>query len=99
MTPQERQEFEELKRMVRDLHGVTDVPFIENAKRRIVNPRITDLELETTISKETTGNTTGVHKSVNEAGASSYSVADSYDGTIIINDREGNSYKLGYYTV
>lgn len=35
MTPQERQEFDDLKRMVQALLRVEDVSFIENIKRRI----------------------------------------------------------------
>lgn len=96
MTPEEKREFEEMKRMVRALSGVTDVPFIENAKRRIAEPAITSARV---VSKNTTGTTAGVLKSVSEGGASTYSVADQYDGTITIADAEGNLYKLGYYTV
>lgn len=35
MTPQERQEFDELKRIVDTLVRVENVPFVENMKRRL----------------------------------------------------------------
>lgn len=44
MTPQEKKEFENLKKMVQALHLVEDVAFIENVKRRIVqNLAVSDL--------------------------------------------------------
>jgi hypothetical protein len=98
MTPEEKREFEELKRKVDALQRVEDVAFIENGKRRITRPVIIDLGITEVISKETTGTTSGTVRSVNEAGASSYSVADVYDGTITIRDISGATYKLGYYT-
>lgn len=94
MTPDERREFEELKRMVRNLHGVTDVPFIENAKRRIV-PR----GLDAVVSKNADGTASGLSQSVNESGAASYGVAAEYDGSLTVADVDGNLYKLGYYNV
>ena len=42
MTPQERTEFEHLKKLVEQLVRVEHVPFIENAKRRIIGAEITD---------------------------------------------------------
>ena len=42
MTPQERTEFEQLKKLVEQLVRVEHVPFIENAKRRIVGAEVTD---------------------------------------------------------
>lgn len=48
---------------------------------------------------ESTGNTTGILKSVDESGVSSYSVAKEYDGSVVIEDADGNQYKLGYYNV
>lgn len=94
MTPDERQRFETLERMVREIHAVTDVPFIENAKRRIAEPFLGDF-----ISKDGTDNTSGVLKTVDENGVLTYSVAAEYDGTIIVEDAEGNTYKIGYYDV
>lgn len=44
MTPEERQEFNALKEMVRNLQQVTDVVFVENLKRRIItNLVVSDL--------------------------------------------------------
>lgn len=97
MTPEEKREFEELKRIVRNLQGVTDVPFIESAKRNIVNTRLKDLGVDEVVSKTGSGNTSGVLTGVNEDGASSYSVARAYNGTLTVRDTQGNLYKLGYY--
>ena len=97
MSEQERREFEELKRIVSTLVRVENVPFIETAKRRIAVPALNDLGLSEVISKNTTGNTSGVTQTVNESGSSSYNVADEYIGTITVSDTDGNLYKLGYY--
>lgn len=97
MTPEEKREFEELKRIVRNLQGVTDVPFIENGKRRIAIPAFESLGITEIITKNATGNTSGVLQGVNESGTSSYSVAGEYIGTITVRDANGNLYKLGYY--
>ena len=94
MTPQERQELEMLRREVDNLKRVLDVPFIEEAKRRIVLPEIKRTKL---VAKNTTGTASGMTKSVNEGGSSSYSVADAFDGSLTVTDQEGNTYKLGYY--
>jgi len=99
MTPEEKKEFEELKRIVRNLQGVTDIPFIESAKRNIVNTRLADLGLDEVVSKTGTGNTSGVLTGVSESGTSSYNVARAYNGTITVRDAQGNLYKLGYYSI
>jgi len=83
----------ELEEQVRLLTRVENVPFIENAKRRIAIPVLGE-----SISKNTTGSTSGLTESVDEAGVSSYSVAAAYSGSITIADAQGNRYKLGYYT-
>jgi hypothetical protein len=97
MSP-EQARIQELENKVKKLIEVLDVPFIENVKRRCVTPTITDLGLGDAVSKTGAGNTSGVLKSVSEAGSGSYSVADAYDGTITVRDTDGTSYKLGYYT-
>ena len=94
MTPQERQELEMLRREVDNLKRVLDVPFIEEAKRRIVTP---ELQRKKLVTKESSGSTSGILKSVNEGGSSSFSVADAFDGSLTVTDQEGNTYKLGYY--
>ena len=92
MSPQDRLEFEELKRTVKNLQRVEDVAFIENSKRRIARP-----VLGSSIQKNTTGDTSGVLRSVNEGGAATYNVAGAFTGTITIETADGNTYKLGYY--
>lgn len=42
MTPQERLEFDNLKKLVSALQAVRDVPFIEELKRRVVDQAVTD---------------------------------------------------------
>lgn len=98
MTPKERMEFNQMKANIEKILGVLDVNFIENIKRRAVDPKIKDLGLDSTVSKTGEGNTSGVTQSVDEAGASLYNVAKTYNGTITVRDTDGNSYKLGYYT-
>ena len=98
MTPAEKREFEELKALVQTLYKVENVPFIENAKRRITTPVLLDLGVNEVVSKEGIGSTSGLLKGVTENGVDSYSVAKAYDGSITVRDVNGNSYKLGYYT-
>jgi len=95
MSPEIMSEFNRMKEEIRALREVVDVAFIEMAKRRIVVPV---MRAEKFIKKDTTGGTTGTLKVVSEAGSSSYSVADAYDGTITIQDGDGNNYKIGYYS-
>ena len=98
MTPEERKLLKELDEKVTRLLRVLDVDFIENAKRRVVAPYVKDLGLDAVVSKTGAGGTGGTLKSVSEAGASTYNVANAYAGTITVRDENGTSYKLGYYT-
>ena len=98
MSPEQLQEFNKMKATLEALKGVLDVPFIENAKRRIATPAIIDVGLGEVIVKNSVGGTSGVLRSVDEAGSGTYDVAYPYDGTIIVSDTDGNTYKLGYYT-
>lgn len=95
MSPQERLEFQKMQQDIKKIMDVLDVTFIENAKRRVVTPALISFA---PLKKESTGGTSGVLRSVNEGGESTYNVADAFDGTITIQDPDGNSYKLGYYT-
>ena len=92
------QEFNQMKQDITTIKQVMDVPFIENIKRRAVNPRLVELGLTKAIIKVSEGNTSGVLQSVNEGGSGSYSVAAEFDGTLTVQDADGNTYKLGYYT-
>ena len=70
---------------------------IQELERQAVDPVITDLGLGAVVSKTGAGDTTDVLKAVNEAGSTSYNVAEEYAGTITVKDTSGTSYKLGYY--
>jgi len=50
------------------------------------------------IELDSTGSISGLSQTVNEGGAASYGVASEYDGSLVVQDAEGNQYKLGYYT-
>ena len=92
MTPEEQKRFTELENLVKSILRVENVSFIENGKRRIAKPLLGD-----GLQKDTTGNTSGMTKFVNEGGVSTYSVAKAFTGSITIEDSLGNTYKLGYY--
>lgn len=92
MTPQEQERFERLETLVDSLLKVENVPFIENGQRRIARPILGE-----SIQKESTGGTSGVLQSVDEAGIGTYSVAKAFTGTITIEDADGNTFKLGHY--
>jgi len=103
MSPQEKTEFERMKMELRTLKEVLDVPFIESVKRRAVTPgvenTIESLGLNRALRRDSAGGTSGMGKVVDEAGTSSFTVADSYDGSIIVTSLDGANYKLGYYNV
>jgi len=94
MSPAEQARMNELERKVRDLENVTFPAFIANARLRIVEP-----ELGEVIRKQDNGNTVGISKSVVEAGTSTYNVAKEYDASLIVEDIDGNRYKIGVYNV
>lgn len=100
MSPEEKREFEELKRIVNTLVRVENVPFIESAKRRIAIATIEKFNLDEAVAKFATGNTSGINETVtdtNGALSTDYLVAKDYTGSITLVDQEGNLYKLGYY--
>lgn len=64
MTPEERQQFEEMQRTLRQLLAVEDVAFIENIKRRLdvsglVSNAISQTELNDLADVDTTGVSNG----------------------------------------
>lgn len=93
MTPEQLEKFEQMEKRLIALERVENLSTIENSKRRFVVPLIGE-----SIQKSSTGDTSGVLQSVNEGGVATYNVADAYDGTMIVEDQDGNQYKLGYYT-
>lgn len=93
MSPEMLRKFEDMEKRLAALERVENVPFIENAKRRITEPL-----LEEGIEIQEVGTTTGMTTGVDEGGVATYDVAKEFDGSITIIDPDGNTYKLGYYT-
>jgi len=98
MSPQQLNEFNTMKAQLEALTKVLDVPFIEEAKRRIVKPYVASIGIDEFLARVSVGNTSGVLKSVNEAGSATYDVAKEFDGSMIIKGTDGTTYKIGYYT-
>lgn len=88
MNPQERLEFEQMKRDLENIKRATDVSFLAELSRRLAGTKIT---LE---SGSLTGTTISVR---NATDTGSESVADDYDGVINLIDGAGNVYRIGYY--
>ncbi len=89
MTPQERLEFNQMKRDLENIKRATDVSFLAELSRRLAGTKIT---LES-------GSLTGTTVSVRDAAdVGSETVADDYDGVINLIDGAGNTYRIGYYT-
>lgn len=89
MTPQERLEFNQMKRDLENIKRATDVSFLAELSRRLAGTKIT---LE---SGSLTGTTIAVR---NSTDTGSETVADDYDGVINLIDEVGNTYRIGYYT-
>ena len=88
MSPQQKIEFDEMKRTLTAIMEVLDVSFIENVKRRIVVPSQVLFDANST--------TSGALQAVNEAGSDTYNVAGAYDDAKIIT-LAGINYKIGVY--
>lgn len=88
MTPQERQEFNQMKRDLENIKRATDVSFLAELSRRLAGTKIT---LE---SGTLSGTTISVR---NATDTGSEVVADDYDGVINLIDGAGNTYRIGYY--
>lgn len=89
MTPQERLEFNQMKRDLENIKRATDVSFLAELSRRLAGTKLT---LE---SGSLTGTTIAVR---NSTDTGSETVADDYDGVINLIDGAGNTYRIGYYT-
>ena len=90
MSPTERAEFDEMKRIVASLQKVEDVPFIENVKRRLGFGSVT---------AESGASTTGTSIAVrNSAGDGTTTVPTEYSGVLTLSDTQGNSYRIGFYS-
>lgn len=81
MTPQERQEFEQLKELVNQLMRVEHVPFIQNLNRRL------DVDANASSKSASAENVT-----INEAGAATKTALGAPDGFISI-----GTYNIPYY--
>ena len=99
MSPDQLLEFNTMKAQLEALTKVLDVPFIEEAKRRIVKPYIESISLDEFLARVSVGSTSGILKAVDEAGSATYDVAKEFDGSMIIKGTDGTTYKIGYYTV
>jgi len=99
MSPEQKIEFDEMKRTLTAIKEVLDVPFIEEAKRRIVKPYVASISLDEFLARVSVGDTTDLLKAVDEGGSATYNVAEAFDGSMIIKGTDGTNYKIGYYTV
>jgi len=86
MNPQERLQFEQMKRDLENIKRATDVSFLAELSRRL-----TAIKIE---SGSLTGTTIAVR---NETDTGSEVVADNYAGVINLKDGAGNVYRIGYY--
>ena len=88
MSPEQKIEFDEMKRTLTAIKEVLDVSFIENVKRRISVPEQVLFDADSS--------TSGIQQAVDEAGSASYNVAGAYDDAKIIT-LAGINYKIGVY--
>lgn len=89
MSPQERQEFNQMKRDLENIKRATDVSFLAELSRRLAGTKIT---LEPGI---VSGTTITVR---NSTDTGTETVANEYDGVVDLIDGAGNTYRIGYYT-
>jgi len=87
MTPQERQEFDALKKLVHSLTEVANIPFIGNLERRIGKG---------VVEKGTSVNTS-LLRAVNEAGVQTYNVAKAPDSKLEVRLSDGTTKYIGIY--
>ena len=99
MSPDQLLEFNTMKAQLEALTKVLDVPFIEEAKRRIVKPYVASISLDEFLARVSVGSASSILKAVDEAGSATYDVAKEFDGSMIIKGTDGTTYKIGYYTV
>lgn len=87
MTPEERTQFNEMKKIVESLVAVENVPFIENINRRA----------GTGIKGGTSTVATSLTQAINEAGTGSYNVASVPDNKRQIILQDGTIEYIGTY--
>lgn len=90
MSPQERLEFEEMKRTLENIKRVTDVSFIKELERRLRAGAVT-IEL----GAGTAGTAQVVRNSTNTG---TETVADQYTGVLTIYNNGQAVGRIGYYT-
>lgn len=89
MTPQEKQEFDELKKIVESLVRVENVPFIESIKRR--GAVTGGVKSGTTLSAST------ITTTINEAGVAVKNVAKVPDGKLTVTLSDGTTKYIPIY--
>lgn len=89
MSPQERLEFERMKRDLENIKRATDVAFVSELSRRLAGGTFT-------ISPGSISGTTIGVRNATDTGTTT--VAGEYDGVIVLRDANGNTYRLGFYT-
>lgn len=89
MTPEEKKEFEDIKRTLASITQVRNTSFVAELQRQLT---------QGFISVEDGASTTGTSIAVrNAADSGSETVADNYAGVLTLTDTQGNTYRIGYY--
>lgn len=89
MSPEDRKQFDELKRKVAALESATNIQFIGNIKRYALNESVTS---------DATGSNSGLSTSVrNAADSGSEDVAKAYDKSVRLYLLNGQSILVGGY--
>jgi hypothetical protein len=89
MTPEEKKEFEDIKRTLASITQVRNISFVAELQRQLT---------QGFISVEDGASTTGTSIAVrNAADSGSETVADNYAGVLTLTDTQGNTYRIGYY--
>lgn len=88
MSPQENQQFEDMKRRLNEIERATNVPFVAELSRRLAGSSVT-------LAGGSLAGLTVAVRDVTDTG--SETVAAEYVGAIVLTDQSGNEYTIGYY--
>ncbi len=89
MNEKERIEFNKMKQELEALRRCTDIVFVENIKNRGIG----------SIDVEDGASSTGTAQSVrNSTNTGTETVADTYNGVLTLTDKNGDTYRIGYYS-
>lgn len=91
MNPELQRKLDDLQRQIDDIRRGADIEMSEGIRRRTIVDIITGGTVDT-------ASTSNILKSVNEAGASTYSVAKAFNKRMRI-EHEGSAYHIGLYDV